>query len=326
MIVDAPVREIPPGAKNETFASGLENPGQGIPARPVEDTDMTGHLMNMLPHGVIICNRDGKVTTVNESVVRILDIPRCELEGQDILEVLHRLAPRRENGVAIGISNLAIGRALRTGNPAMNVRSFIPVKGSRRELVVSAIPVRDTAGDIAGCMATVRDVTVISSIVRIGHLALNVASVDDLIEESLDMIMNAMSLRLISLYLWNGSELKLKVQKGDHAGMSVPECRDVPDHLSPTLQSRAFLRGKPLLIKNYRRCASVRLFDPLACKRPVRSMAGVPLLAGNNVIGVLIAATSEGHPMDEEQLAELSALCSQMAAGIDRACLPAAQG
>ncbi|HEY3273341.1 MAG TPA: PAS domain-containing protein [Methanocella sp.] len=326
MIVVPPVGEIPSGAKNESSTSGLEKPSPETTAVPVKGTDMAGHLMSMLPQGVIICGRDGKVTTINESVVRIFDIPRSELEGQHINDIIRRLAPERENGVAIGSRNLAISRALRTGNPVMNAHYFIQVKGSRRELVVCAIPVRDAAGDIAGCMATVRDITVITSIVRTGHMALNVASIDDLIEESLDLIMNAMSLRLASLYLWDGSQLKLKVQKGDNSGMPVTECMDVPDYLSPTLQSRTFLRGKPLLIKNYRRCASVRLFDPLACKRPVRSIAGVPLLADNNVIGVLIAATGEGHPMDEVQLAELSTLCSQMAAGIGRACPRKAQG
>jgi transcriptional regulator with GAF, ATPase, and Fis domain len=153
-------------------------------------------------------------------------------------------------------------------------------------------------------------------------MTLNVYNVDDLVEESLELIMNAMNLRLVSLYLWDGSELKLNVQKGDHAGMPVPECRDFPDPLSPTLPSRIFLSGKSLLIKDYRRCASVRLFDPLARRRPIRSMAGVPLQANSKTIGVLVAATGEGHLMDEVQLSELSALCSQMAAGVDRACLP----
>jgi GAF domain-containing protein len=134
-----------------------------------------------------------------------------------------------------------------------------------------------------------------------------------------------MSLRLVSLYLWDGSELKLNRLKGDYVGMPVPECRDVPDPLSPTLPSRTYLSGKPLLVKDYRRCASVRLFDPLARRRPVRSMVGMPLLADNDVLGVLVAATGESHPLDEAQLAELSALCSQMAAGIDRSRLPASR-
>jgi PAS domain S-box-containing protein len=326
MIAAAPPGETSVIVKKESSAAGQQNPVRAISSGPAESPDMAGYLMGMLPHGVIICGRDGEVTTVNESVVRILGIPRDELGGKNIREILRRLSPERENGVAISVRNLAICRALRTGSPAMNVRSFISVNGSRREVIVSAIPVSDTTGAVAGCLATIRDVTVISSIVRLGHLALNATSVDDMVEESLDMIMNAMSLRLISLYLWDGRELKLKVQKGEPSGMPVPDCRDVPDHLSPTLQSRAFLSGKPLLIKDYRRCASVRLFDPLARKRPIRSMAGVPLQADNNVIGVLIAATGEGHPMDEAQLAELSALCSQMAAGIDRAGLPATQG
>ncbi len=274
--------------------------------------------MDLLPQGVIICDRDGHVTTVNESVVRILGIPRGDLEGQTIADVTLRLAPEKENGVAISVRNMPLCRALRTGNPVLNIPSFVRVNGSRRELNISAMPVHDATGNVAGCLATVRDITVISSIVRLGQMALNVTNADDLIEESMELIVNAMRLRLASLYLWDGGELKLNRLKGEHAGMPVPECRDVPDPLSPTLPSRVFLSGKPLLVKDYRRCASIRLFDPLARRRPVRSMAGVPILAGIEVIGVLVAATGESHPLDEAQLAELSALCSQMAAGIGR--------
>jgi PAS domain S-box-containing protein len=322
LIAAVPSQESMSASAKETSPAGQESRGQGKPQGYAESPDMTKHLMNLLPHGVIICSREGSVTTVNESVVRILGIPRNELEGQGIREIIRLLAPERENGVAIGARNMAICRALRTGNPVMNVCTFVRVNGSRRELTVSAIPVKDDTGNVAGCLATMRDITVISAIVRLGQMVLNVSNADDLVEESLDLIMNAMSLRLASLYLWDGRELKLTVQKGEHAGMPVPECRDMPDLQSPTMPSRAFLGGKPLLIKDYRRCASVRLFDPLARRRPIRSMAGVPLQADSNVIGVLVAATGEGHPMDEAQLAELSAMCSQMAAGIDRAYLP----
>ncbi len=310
--------ERAPAAGGESSAA---NPAQksttGIPG-PAEGPDMTRHIMDLLPQGVFICDRDGHITAVNESVVKMLGIPREDLEGQALADVTRRLAPEKENGVAISVRNMPFCRTLRTGNPVLNIPSFVRVNGSRRELNMSAMPVRDAAGNVAGCLATVRDITVMRSIVRLSQMALNVTNADDLIEESLDLIVNAMRLRLASLYLWDGGELKLNRLKGEYAGMPVPECRDVPDPLSPTLQSRVYLSGKPLLVKDYRRCASIRLFDPLARRRPVRSMAGVPLLADNEVIGVLVAATGEGHPLDEAQLAELSALCGQMAAGIDR--------
>ena len=290
----------------------------GMHANPLESQKMSSLLMDLLPHGVIVCGPDGLVTTVNESIVRMLGLSRGEMEGRDIQEVMRMLAPERENGVAMGVRNMAICRALKTGSPAMNVRSFVKVNGSRRELNVSAMPIGG-AGEVAGCLAAVRDVTVIGSIIRMGQMALSIASASDLVEESLDLVMNAMNLRMVSLYLWDGRALMLKVQRGEQHGMPVPECRDVPDHQNPTLQSRVFLRGKPLLIKDYRRCASVRLFDPLARKRPIRSMAGVPLRSDSDVIGVIVAATGEGHPMDETELAELSALCGQMAASVRQA-------
>jgi len=229
-----------------------------------------------------------------------------------------RLGQSRKNGTTLGANKLAICRTLKTGHPVLNDVSTIHVNGSRREINTSATPLLDTAGGVTGCLATISDVTVVASVIRLGQTALKSLNVDDFIEESMDAIMNAASLRLASLYLWDGDELKLRIMKGRHAGMPLPDCRDTPDPANPSLQSRTFLKGKPLLIKDYRRCPSVRLFDPLARKRPVRSMAGVPLTGEGGVIGVLIAATGEGHPMDETTMSGLIALCSQMAAGIDR--------
>ncbi len=101
--------------------------------------------------------------------------------------------------------------------------------------------------------------------------------------------------------------------------MPVPVCMDEPDPQNPTIQSRVYLSGKPLMIKDYRRCASVRLFDPLARKRPVQSMAGIPLRTDRGVIGVLVVATARASRSADSHVTELTAMCSQMAAGIDRA-------
>jgi PAS domain S-box-containing protein len=321
------VARLMPGERSagHSPSAGKEQPSQGPGAmpRPVADADesrdMINHLMSMLPHGVMISGRNGRVTMVNEAIGKILGIARQGLVGRTMLEIARDLCQELTNGRPITRRNLAVCRALRTGKPVHNVRSTILVDGWRRVINTSAMPMRNSTGKVTGCMSTMRDVTAMESIVRLGHMAVNERNVNDLIEESLDIIMSASGLRLASLYLWDGSALRLKVQKGEYLGMPVPVCADEPDPQNPTIQSRVYLSGKPLMIKDYRRCASVRLFDPLARKRPVQSMAGLPLRTDRGVIGVLVVATAEGQPLGDAHVTELTAMCSQMAAGIDRA-------
>ncbi|MGA9140961.1 MAG: PAS domain-containing protein [Methanocella sp.] len=306
-------------------SAGKEQPSQepGTIPRPVGDADesrdMINHLMSMLPHGVMICGGDGRVRMVNEAIGRILGIASKGLEGRMVLDIARDLRQKHDNGRPVTCRNLVVCRALRTGKPIHNVRSSILVGGSHRVISISAMPLRNAAGKVTGCLSTMRDVTAMESIVRLGNMAVKERNVNDLIEESLDIIMSASGLRFASLYLWDGSALRLKVQKGEQAGMPVPVCKDEPDPQNPTIQSRVYLSGKPLMIKDYRRCASVRLFDPLARKRPIQSMAGIPLRTDRGMIGVLVIATGESQSLGDAHVIELTAMCSQMAAGIDRA-------
>jgi GAF domain-containing protein len=130
--------------------------------------------------------------------------------------------------------------------------------------------------------------------------------------------MNASRLKLAWLYLYDGNELILKMQKGDVSQAPLPVCREVPEPDSPTLQCRAFYRARPVLIKDYRRCASVRTFDPVARTRSIRSMTAIPLLADGQTLGILVAATGPNQPLREPQLAELTAMCEQLSTGIAR--------
>ncbi|OPY27146.1 MAG: PAS fold protein [Methanocella sp. PtaU1.Bin125] len=310
--------EHPPSAGREPPSEETEK-GRQLLMDADESREMINHLMSMLPHGMMIYGRDGRVVMANEVAGRILGINRHDLEGRSALEIARGLREERASGRLMTGRSHAICRALGTGAPVHNVRSTILVDGWRRVINTSAVPLRNAAGIVTGCISTLRDVTAMESIVRLGNMAVKERNVNDLIEESLDVILNASGLRTASLYVRDGNTLRLKVQKGEHEGMPVPVCADEPDAQNPTIQSRVYLSGKPLVIKDYRRCASVRLFDPLARKRPVQSMAGIPLRSDRGVIGVLVVATGEGQPLADVHVTELTAMCSQLAAGIDRA-------
>jgi transcriptional regulator with GAF, ATPase, and Fis domain len=250
-------------------------------------------------------------------VAGLLGAEKAGIEGRAFAGILKELSPEHGNGKAFTLKQLAFHRAVKSGSP---VEAFmtISVAGRKRAISVIFSPLKDHDGAQTGCIVTIRDATVLYALLRMSRIPAEAVKTDDLIDETLDLIANASRLKLVWLYLYDGNELTLKMQKGDVTGVPLPVCRDVPEPDSPTLQCRAFYRARPVLIKDYRRCASVRTFDPMARSRSIRSMAAIPLISDGQTLGILVAATGPNQPLHEPQLAELAAMCEQLSTGIAR--------
>jgi len=285
-------------------------------------SDQAEHILSILPHGLAICDATGVVVTANNALTSLLGMDKARIEGRVFDEIIMELNPERVDRKPLNRRHLATYRAMKTGSPIIGSMLAMRVHGSLRTLNSCASPLRDENENISGCLVTLRDATVLTAIINIGRFIIDMKNIDDLIDESLDAIMNAARIKLSWLYIYEGSELVLKVQKGDLTGAPLPLCRDVPDQDSPTLQSRAFRKNKPLLIKDYGRCASVRMFDPIARARNIKSAAAIPLRSDGRTIGVLVAFTDSGKPILKSDLAELGAMCDQLSIGLERSARP----
>lgn len=274
-------------------------------------------VLSLLPHGLAVCDCDGIVVTVNNTIAQLLGMDKKQIEGRMFADVMRKLKPRNMNGTPLSRKLLPVNRATKAGS---EVESFltIDVAGRSRTINVLSVPLLDHKGTCTGFIVTIRDATILNALLQMSRITVDSDNAGDLIDEAMDLIMNASRLKLAWLYLYDGSELNLEVQKGDVSGAPLPVCREVPEDDSPTIQCKAFFRARPVLIKDYRRCASVRMFDPMARSRSIRSIAAVPLIAGGHTIGVIVAATGLNQPMREPQLAELSVMCDQLSAGIAR--------
>ncbi|WP_424357601.1 PAS domain-containing protein [Methanocella sp. MCL-LM] len=295
-------------------AYGSHEPGNCISAL---QGAQAADIFSMLPHGLAVCDCDGVVVTVNNTLARLFEIDRSMIEGHVFADVLRKLNPRHTNGTPLSRKMLRINRAPEIGSE-VEAYMIVDVAGRRRTLNAISAPILDDKGTRTGFIVTVRDATVLHALLRLSRATADSDNTGDLIDESVDIIMNASRLKLAWLYLYDGSELNLEVQKGDVSGAPLPVCREVPEHDSPTLECKAFNRARPVLIKDYRRCASVRTFDPMARSRSIRSMAAIPLIADGHTIGVMVAATGLSQPLREPQLAELSVMCDQLSTGLAR--------
>lgn len=268
-------------------------------------------------HGLAVCDSGGTVLAANEALARLLGTKKELVEGRLLAEVLAELGPKRAGGKPLGPKQLALRRVLRTGLPAEDVLA-VSVAGCTRTLNVSIYPTGDPGRSVSGCVVAIRDISVLHAVLHMGRLLASSPRIEDFVDEALDAILTAARLKFAWLYLYSGGELRLRVQKGDLSGAPLPVCQEVPEIDSPTLQCKAFFQARPVLIKDYRRCASVRTFDPLAKCRSIRSIAALPLQVGSKVVGVLVAATGPGQPIRDPQLAELSALGEQLSVGLAR--------
>lgn len=281
-----------------------------------EDSGLDIHdIISSIPHGTAICDRRGHVIVTNDAMSSILDLDKKSIEGEHLGDLIRSIRVPHTAKKPYCRKLDVIAGTLKTGRPETGMIILAYIDASRRTLMVNVMPLCENGVNI-GCVVTIRDVTVPGTLIKIGRLSSESMNRDDFIEESLDEIINAMRLKLVLYYQWDGNVLVLKVQKGDITGAPVPECRDVPDSENPSFMSRAFLCGKPLLFQDYRRSASVRRYDPIARARQIRSAAAIPLQIGGKPGGVLIAATGIENRLGKKQLSEMIAMCDQLSTGL----------
>ncbi|WP_230740780.1 PAS domain S-box protein [Methanooceanicella nereidis] len=289
--------------------------------RNISKAEELNATISQITDGVAICDVDGNILKMNNELCKVFRMREEDLKDKCIYDVIMFMRPGSISGKPLNKRQLALYRAVRTRNPVKNVMSTIRVfSGSKRLVNTSATPFYDENGKLAGAIAIFRDVTVKDAVFGIGNLMVDIRNIDDLIEESVDIILNALELKTLWFYIYDplDGELKLKVIKGDFDNTCPLPPRERPDIMNPDLLSRACVEGRTLLIKNYRQCASVRAFDPLAKKRSIRSIASIPLSAAGNLIGVLVAATGDDRAIEEDQLSEITRLSNQLALGISK--------
>jgi PAS domain S-box-containing protein len=126
-----------------------------ITARKTAEMRLQG-VLQQLPVGVVIAERDGTVLLGNEQLETIGLGPYLA-SGKDMLSA--KFDGRRADGTAFGPNQLPLRRALLTGQVARGVEvTFTREDGVQRTVEVNAAPIRD-GNEIVAAVAVVQDVT-----------------------------------------------------------------------------------------------------------------------------------------------------------------------
>ena len=114
-------------------------------------------ILGQLAEGVIVTDRDGRITFVNEAAERLHGVARLDVPPDDYSETYHLLTL---DGEQYPSHELPLARAVLHGETVADARWRIRRRDGTEVLAIgSARPVRDAAGEAMGAVLTLRDDT-----------------------------------------------------------------------------------------------------------------------------------------------------------------------
>ncbi|MCS6851416.1 MAG: PAS domain S-box protein [Gemmataceae bacterium] len=117
-----------------------------------------GRIVEAVGDGILIFDRSGLVTFANAAAERITGRPRAEIVGHNFRDWLSGLAD--SDGRPMTDADSLFLRTISTGQAHYNVeRIFRRPDGTPVIVTVSAVPLRDSAGEIIGVVASFSDIT-----------------------------------------------------------------------------------------------------------------------------------------------------------------------
>ena len=121
-------------------------------------------LLESMPEAVLIFSPAGHVADVNRAAAELAGVSRQELVGMHLRDLVQTLIIQPENE-PLHMNDLAVVRALRGEIVRHQRRIFLRRNSSQGlEAIVSASPMRDSAGQIVGALVVIRDITEITQL------------------------------------------------------------------------------------------------------------------------------------------------------------------
>ena len=129
------------------------------------ERETIARLVETSPVGIVMVNREGKITFANAQAEHILGLQRDEITQRTYNDPRWRITDYA--GQPYPDDQLPFAYVMRTGQPVQNVRHAIAQPdGHRVALSINAAPLFDEHGSVAGIVATLYEIADISSAVE----------------------------------------------------------------------------------------------------------------------------------------------------------------
>ena len=281
-----------------------------------------GHLEGILENaaeGLISVDRTGTIQSANEQAAVLLGYSKAHMINWRIVDLVPQVA--REE-----IDRL-VQRAL-AGETVKDVETFWPGANGTRAIRVTLSPLRDKLGEILGAVGIISDITErkraeeeirrhLQRITLLREINLATTSTLDLytiLETLLEKIARLLPYSpAITVRLFNKKSGELEPLACWNINQEEWKARRQREH--HRLAKMVIETKAPLMVGNLQ--TDPRRWDPEFCRRHgLVSYLGVPLIAKEEVLGVLSFYTKEEHQFTNEEVQFLATLAGQAAIAI----------
>jgi len=123
-----------------------------------EEKEVVSRIMETSPAGIIMVNKQGRITYVNAAAEGVLGLDANDIVGRQHNDPEWKITDYE--GRPLPESTLPFTRVMASGRPVTGVRHAIEWPNGRRTLLnINAAPLRSASGEIEGMVAAVEDVT-----------------------------------------------------------------------------------------------------------------------------------------------------------------------
>ncbi len=277
-------------------------------------------LANMSPVGIFRTDASGATTYVNPAWRAISGLPAEQALGFGWMDALHpedrpRLRQEWEEST-------------RRGAPAFSDYRFLRPDGTVAWVMGQAVPETDAAGNVIGYIGTITDITArkqaeedirryvgeLEALNALGESVTRSVSLEEVVSNAIETLLKVTQTDVAFLFLRQGDRLVLA---GSGPAEQVRRFESIPEHkVGECMCGLAVSERRPMYTPDIfkdQRCTWEE------CKKAgYRSFAALPLLAGQEVIGIVGLACSEERDF-ETQAEFLETLAAQVASGVRNA-------
>jgi signal transduction histidine kinase/HAMP domain-containing protein len=265
--------------------------------RVEEDRRRLETVLRTLPVGVVIADAAGGIVTSNDAARRMLGGPAARAVPEELARVRGWWS---DSGVPLAFADWPLVRALRRRETVVGEMVDVLLRDGRRaSLLVSAAPIDDAAGELAGAVAAVQDVTELRRAQARERLLREAGSV---VAETLEF--DEVGRRLAAFAVPQVADCccmdevlpdgALREFAAAGSADARGACSRETAHRQ-ALAARAVAAGRTVHLDRLDPSDRDPASSALA-EAGLRSAVAVPLVAAGEVLGVLTLATGAGRP------------------------------
>lgn len=300
-------------------------------------------IIDFLPDAILVVDNDGKVIAWNRAMEELSGVKAANILGKGNYE--HALAFYQERRpMLVDLVLLPqeefenkYARIQRVGEVLLAQTELITLHlpdGTERSVYVAgrAIPLRDASGQIIGAIeliqnvteqqkmeqANLRRATEMATVAQVSTAVATVLDPRELLQSVVDLTKQSFGLYHVHIYVLNekGDRLVLTAGSGEVGRQMVEQGWEIPLDREQSLVARTARSRKGVIVNDVRTDAD---FMPNELLTDTAAEMAVPLISGDEVLGVLDVQSDEAGHFTESDMVTQTTLAYQVAVALQNA-------